>query len=322
MKVLVTGGAGYIGSTLTASLLRRGVYTRVVDNLRFGGASLLKLYSYSGFDFLKGDIRRKSILRDAIERDMDAVIHLAAIVGDPACSRQPDLAMEVNHKATLNLVNLCRQRAIRRFIFISTCSNYGLRDTSRLAAENNPLNPLSIYAKTKVEAERYILTLADSDFHPCILRLATVYGISPRMRFDLLVNEFTRDAIVRKRLVVYGEQFWRPYVHVDDVANAITMILTSPIEKISGEIFNVGGNRENYRKRQIVDLILKHVPDARVEVVAQGADPRDYRVSFEKIRRTLSFNLKWCVEDGITQIKSAFEQGLFNHPFAKKYLNS
>lgn len=321
MKVLITGGAGYIGSVVTARLLRQGICTRVLDSLLFGGESLLGMYGTSRFEFARGDIREKRALLRALDGGVDAVVHLAAIVGDPACARQADTARQVNYEATCNLVDLCRERATQRFVYISTCSNYGLSDNSQLATENSPVNPLSLYAETKVNAERYVLESASSEFHPCVLRLATVFGISPRMRFDLLVNEFTRDAIVTRRLVVYGEQFWRPYVHVVDVAEAIALVLNAPVELISGEIFNVGSNSENYQKRQIVDLILQHMPDTEVELIDRGTDPRSYRVSFQKIAQVLGFRPHWCVKNGIIQIKDALEQGVFSNPFSAKYRN-
>ncbi|NOZ28629.1 MAG: NAD(P)-dependent oxidoreductase [Chloroflexi bacterium] len=322
MNVLVTGGAGYIGSVTVAELLRRGHRVRVVDRLLFGGESLLGAYNTPYFDFVRGDIRDRGTLSDALDGEVDAVVHLAAIVGDPACASQPEEARQVNYEATLGLVDLCRERGISRFVFVSTCSNYGISDPSQPATEESPLNPVSLYAETKVGSERYILQAADDEFRPCILRLATVFGLSPRMRFDLLVNEFTRDALLHRKLVVYGEQFWRPYVHVQDVAEAIVTVLASPTSLIAGQVFNVGSDSENYQKRQLVELVLQQIPGTQVETVPKGDDPRSYRVSFAKIARILGFRPRWRVPDGIAQVKRALEQGVFDDPFSTRYRNT
>ena len=321
MRVLVTGGAGYIGSVLVLELLRRGHHVRVLDSLRFGGESLLGAYGTCRFDLIRGDIRDEADLVRALGDGIDAVVHLAAIVGDPACSREPEEARSVNYEATCRLVDLCRSRGVTRFIFSSTCSNYGISDPACAATEESPLNPVSLYAETKVEAERYVLRAADEAFHPTVLRLATVFGISPRMRFDLLVNEFTRDALLLQKLVVYGERFWRPYIHVSDVAEVIITALSAPVSSVSGQVFNVGSDTENYQKRQLVALVCEQIPDTQVEVVPGGKDPRSYRVSFEKLRRVLGFRPRWRVVDGIAQVRRALEEGVFGDPFASRYRN-
>jgi nucleoside-diphosphate-sugar epimerase len=261
MNILVTGGAGYIGSVLIRKLIPYHKVT-VVD---------LK-EPVIPCSNIKADIREFNRV------DADLVIHLAAIVGDPACARQPELAREVNFDATVKLYEKSK-----RFVFASTCSNYG--KTDEIVDENSPLNPVSLYAETKVEAEK---ALKDAT----ILRFATAYGVSPKMRYDLTVNEFTKEIIFGNELVVYGEQFWRPYCHVSDIADAIIMSMDYK------GTFNVGG--KNYRKKDIVEMILSEFP-GRVRYVKREEDPRDYRVSFERIK-TIGFRRRFDVLYGIREV--------------------
>jgi nucleoside-diphosphate-sugar epimerase len=308
-RVLVTGGAGYLGSTLVPQLLADGFSVRVLDILRYGGRSLLGVWSHPGFQFLRGDVRDRAMVRASLE-DIDAVVHLAAIVGDPACARDPEEARSVNVDASAQLLELCRERRdVIRFIFASTCSNYGrMSDPDILVDESSVLRPLSLYAETKVAFERMLL---DTDrLCATSLRFATIFGVSPRMRFDLTVNEFTCELIVRRHLVVFGEQFWRPYVHVRDAAAAIELALSSPTDLVRGQVFNVGSSQQNFRKQQIVDLIRRQAPDATVEYVHVESDPRDYRVSFAKIHERLAFRTTASVEDGVAEVARLVRQGV------------
>jgi nucleoside-diphosphate-sugar epimerase len=303
MNVLVTGGAGYIGSTLVPMLLAHGHGVRVVDNLLHGGASLLPVWNDPSFDFVLADIRSHSYLPSWLE-GMDAVVHLAAIVGDPACARDPGLARETNLDAALDLLEGSRRHGVSRFVVASTCSNYGkMANPSGCVDETSELRPVSVYAETKVELEKAVLdSRCANGFIPTCLRFATVYGVSPRMRFDLTVNEFTKDMLTRKRLVVFGAQFWRPYIHVRDVARAILLVLAAPPDEVRSKVFNTGCTDQNYRKQDLIDLIHRRVPDAVVEYVHRAEDPRDYRVSFEKIHQELGFKATWKVEDGVTEV--------------------
>jgi len=276
---------------------------------------------YPRFAFFRGDIRDLDTVAKAMEK-MDCVVHLAAIVGDPACSQQPEQAQEINYEATRRLASLSKERGISRFVFASTCSNYGMSDTSSLANENSPLNPLSLYARTKVMAEKFILDLTDQYYHPCVLRISTAFGLSPRMRFDLLINEFVRDAILDRKLVVYGDQFWRPYIHTTDIAKAVALCVQAPAELISGQTFNAGSDVSNFQKTQIVDMIKQQVDGTVIERVPQDTDPRDYRVSFSKIKKTLEFQPERSVEQGISEIIGSFEQGIFNDSYDIRYRNS
>jgi nucleoside-diphosphate-sugar epimerase len=318
---LVTGGAGYVGSIVVDELLARGHRVRAVDSLLHGSVpSLLLPWGNDEFEFQRGDVRDRAFMGAALE-DVDRVVHLAAIVGDPACSREPDLAREVNQDATVALLDDARSAGVDRFILASTCSNYGKLEGDAYATEEFDLAPVSLYAETKVAAELKVLAAANGKLAPTCLRLATVFGTSPRMRFDLTVNEFARDVALDKDLVVYGEQFWRPYVHVRDAARAMATVLEAPREQVSGEVFNVGDTDENYRKLDIVGLLEERFPEARVEYVHKDEDPRDYRVSFEKVNAKLGFEVERRVANGIDEVISLLGSGLLDDPYASIYRN-
>jgi len=323
MRVLVTGGAGYVGSVVARLLLSEGYQVRVLDSLLYGGQALLGLYHDDKFDFVRGDTRSADVVNSALD-GIDAVVHLAAIVGDPACARQPELAREVNLDASLQLFELSQRQGVSRFVFASTCSNYGrTSDPSRYVTEESELRPLSLYAETKAAVEKALLDVPVHDKPAAtVLRFATVFGLSPRMRFDLTVNEFAMELLTKRKLVVYGEQFWRPYIHVRDAARAISMVLGAPLEKVSGQVFNVGDTSQNYQKGPLVELICAQLVDeVRIEYVQKEEDPRDYRVSFERIRQELGFHITRTVEDGIREIVSAIRQGVITDFDNPRYRN-
>jgi nucleoside-diphosphate-sugar epimerase len=317
MKVIITGGAGYLGSILTALLLAEGHQVRVLDSLAHGGESLLGAWCHPGFEFVRGDIRDRATVKAALS-GRDAVVHLAAIVGDPACARNPDLARAVNLDASLQLIEESKQAGVARFVFASTCSNYGrMKDADRYVDEESELSPVSLYAETKVAVEMALLKSRDNNgWSPTPLRFATIYGVSPRMRFDLTVNEFTLEMLTRKHLKVFGEQFWRPYVHVRDAARGIATVLQSPTTKVAGRVFNVGATDQNFQKQQLVELIQPYAPDAVVEFVPKTEDPRDYRVSFSRIAGELGFETSRSVPQGIAEIARLVSEriiGEFDH---------
>ena len=287
-KVLITGGAGYIGSVVTRAMLNFGYEVVCVDKLAFGGESLLGLWCHPQFTFHHLDILDSQAFENILKAERpDAVIHLAAIVGDPACGQQPELARKINWEASKWLVDTCVNLGIERFIFASTCSNYGkMADADTYVTEESTLAPVSLYAELKVKLERYMLEQMPKSetFTPTALRFSTVYGVSPRMRFDLTVNEFTKELFLGKELVVFGEQFWRPYCHVSDFARAIQSVLTAPREAVAYDVFNVGDTAENYTKQMIVDEIKYVIPAANIKYVKKNEDPRDYRVNFDKIK--------------------------------------
>jgi nucleoside-diphosphate-sugar epimerase len=320
--ILVTGGAGYVGSIAVEELLGHGHRVRVLDSLLHGSVpSLVPAWGREGFEFVRGDVRDADARRRAL-RDASAVVHLAAIVGDPACSREPDRAREVNLEATCALLADAESAGVERFVAASTCSNYGkMENSSLLATEEFELRPVSLYAETKVAAELGVLEYAGNGLPGCCLRFATVYGPSPRMRFDLTVNEFARDIALGTELVVFGEQFWRPYIHVRDAARAIRLAVEAPLDSVHGEVFNVGDTAENYRKLDIVELLRRRYPDARVKFVHRDEDPRDYRVSFEKVKDRLGFRARRSVENGIDEVTTLVTSGLVADPYAAVYRN-
>jgi nucleoside-diphosphate-sugar epimerase len=209
---------------------------------------------------------------------------------------------------------------VERVVFASTCSNYGKMNGNGLADEEFELSPVSLYAETKVAAEAEVLR-PDRTFVATCLRFATVYGTSPRMRFDLTVNEFTRDLAVKQELTVFGEQFWRPYIHVRDAAEAVATVLSAPVEVVDGEVFNVGNTDENYRKLDIVELLRERLPEGDVNFVHRDEDPRDYRVSFEKFADRVGFRPSRKLAEGIDEVFGLLRSGLIDDPYAPAFRN-
>jgi nucleoside-diphosphate-sugar epimerase len=323
--VLVTGGAGYVGSILVRRLLTNGYKVICLDNLMFGGESLLDVWDHPNFVFQKCDVGDfKRVDQVVASEPIGAIVHLAAIVGDPACKREPELAKKTNWDGSVHLLEKALELKIPRFIFASTCSNYGkMSDPSSFVTENSSLAPVSLYAELKVKFEEKMLTgLTRNDrFCPTSLRFSTVYGVSHRMRFDLTVNEFTKELALKKELVVFGEQFWRPYCHVSDFSNGILTVLKAPREKVAYQVFNIGDTCENYTKQMIVEKILQQIPDGRIRYVPKNEDPRDYRVDFSKARDVLGFKITKTVPDGIREIMQVVETGVIQDPEAQKYYN-
>jgi len=323
--ILVTGGAGYAGSVVVRQLLGEGYRVVALDALKFGGQSLLGVWQHPQFTFHRCDITDFSMVDDLLRLyDFHAVVHLAAIVGDPACKRDPKLATRTNWEASLHLVQACLDRHVPRFVFASTCSNYGkMADPNGYVTEDSPLAPVSLYAELKVKVESHILRALPhaSGFCPTALRFATIYGLSPRMRFDLTVNEFTKDLALGRELVVFGEQFWRPYCHVSDFARAVLAVLRAEPDAVAYNVFNVGDTKENYTKKMIVDEIARLIPNARVKYVPQAEDPRDYRVDFTKIASLLDFHVSRHVVDGIAEVKQVVEAGVIGDPDDQCYYN-
>jgi nucleoside-diphosphate-sugar epimerase len=326
MKILVTGGAGYVGSVLLKRILEEGYSVKCLDCLNFGGESLLGIWGHPNFEFAYCDITEFDTVASIINSDeYFAVIHLAGIVGDPACKHAPDLARRVNWDASVHLLKRTIEKKIPRFIFASTCSNYGrMSDPNGYVNEGSALAPVSLYAELKVKFEKLILDgIPNSkEFSPTVLRFSTVYGTSPRMRFDLTVNEFTKELALSRELVIFGEQFWRPYCHVSDFSNAILKVLQAPVEKIAYEVFNVGDTNENYTKQMIVNEIQKQISDSKIKYVRKEEDPRDYRVDFAKIKSVLEFEITKRIPDGIKEIKEIVQTGVISDPDNPRYYNT
>ncbi len=321
-SILVTGGAGYIGSVLVRILLNAGHHVRVLDSLRSGGDSLVDILGHPQFEFIKGDIRDASTVQTAVA-GCDAIAHLAAIVGDPACKKEPDLAKDINLNGGKLLWEAANAAGCKRFVFASTCSNYGkMDDPNQHVVETSELRPLSVYSETKVEFEQFLLGQPKSSVtKPTCLRFSTVYGLSPRPRFDLTVNEFAREIALGKELVIFGQQFWRPYCHVDDLSRSVLAVIEAEESKVAFDVFNVGDTSENWTKQMIVDELLRQIPSGKVKYVPQGTDLRDYRVGFEKIRDRLGFTITKRVPDGIRETRRVFELGLLSDPYDPSYSN-
>lgn len=324
-NILVTGGAGYVGSGLLRELLSKGYKVTCIDNLMFGGESLLDLWHNKNFRFINCDINNREHLEKIfLENNFYSVIHLAAIVGDPACKLYSNNAIQTNWESSKWLIEKSKDSGVSKFIFASTCSNYGkMDDPKAYVDENSKLAPVSLYAELKVKFEKYILNeMRKIDgFSPTCLRFSTVYGLSPRMRFDLTVNEFTKDLSLGKELLIFGEQFWRPYCHVKDFSNAFITVLQAPKEKVSYNVFNVGDTKENYTKQMIVNEIKKVIPNSKIKYVPKNDDPRDYRVNCDKIKKELGFNITMTVPDGILEIKRVIQEKIIQNPESQKYYN-
>lgn len=322
-NILITGVAGYIGSVLARKLLENDFEVIGIDNLSFGGESLLSLLENKNFRFIKADIRDVDSFREVL-KETDAVIHLAAIVGDPACSKDSALAEDVNFNGSKMLFDNCLELTnIKRFVFASTCSNYGKMQGVDFLTEESDLNPVSLYAELKVRFEKYILSKDKrDDLSVTCLRFATAYGLSARMRFDLTVNEFVKDVVLNKRLVIYGEQFWRPYCHIEDIATACILVLKSDSCYIDKQVFGVGDTEENYQKKMLAEILQQIDNECKVEYVKKEEDPRDYRVDFSKIKHILNFSITKKVPESMKLLYKTINDGIISNIDDERYKNS
>lgn len=326
--VLVTGGAGYIGSLLTSELLRQNYRVTLLDSLLFGGESILPFMSHPNFHFLKTDVTEPRAIRDAVKRDWgkpDAVVHLAGIVGFPACQAVgKQVAWKYNVEATKMVYGQSADLGVERFVFASTYSNYGYSEDGKPVTEETSLHPQSLYAETKIAAEEYLLSQKDSVCAPLLFRFATLYGISPRTRFDLIVNQFVLEAFTKRQLIIYQRGYSRSFVHIRDVVRGIIMGLEAEQNKIRGQVFNLGSDTGNYSKNDIVGFVLKRMPETIVEYknLTFGGDMRDVTVSFEKIRNVLGFETTLNVDDGVREVLYALKSGLIKDPTDDRYRNA
>jgi nucleoside-diphosphate-sugar epimerase len=297
--VLVTGGAGYIGSVLIRKLLEQGYRVTAFDNLSFHQQSLLPYFSFPHFQFVKGDVLDGELLASVVQQ-ADVIIPLAAIVGAPACAQRPALSRAINYDAIENIVRLATPR--QKILFPNTNSGYGIGEKNAFCDETSPLRPVSLYGKWKVEAEKLVLNSAQA----VSLRLATVFGLSPRMRLDLLVNDFTFRACSDRVIVLFEDHFRRNYIHVEDVADAFLFGIEH-FEKMAGEAFNVGLSDANLTKRQLCETIQKYVPQLYIHSAPIGEDPdkRDYIVSNAKLEK-LGWRPKKNLDQGIQEMVAAF----------------
>jgi nucleoside-diphosphate-sugar epimerase len=317
-NVLVVGGAGYIGSVLVRRLMEGGYKVRVLDLLPLGDAPIASLLDDPGFDLQKADFRHVASVVRAVQ-DMDAVIHLGGIVGDPACNLDSKMTLEINVAATDLLRNVSSGQGIQRFLFASSCSVYGARDY--LLDEKSAPEPISLYACTKLDSERIIFQKRSPDFAPTVLRLGTAFGWSYRPRLDLVVNLLTAKAIFERRLLIFNRTQWRPFVHVEDIARAFIACLRAPNSRVAYEIFNVGSNDLNSTLGDLASRVQAQVPDVEIVYVDNASDHRNYRVNFSKVSDVLGLDCRCTLDYGIAEIKRAAEAGLITDYRNATYYN-
>ncbi len=317
-NVLVIGGAGYIGSALLQRLLNKGYRVRLLDLLLFGTEPIAKVIDHPNLEIVEADFRQVDKVVEAM-RGIDAVIHLGAIVGDPACALDEDLTIEINVTATRMIAEIAKGNRVNRFIFASTCSVYGAAD--EMLDEHSRLNPVSLYARSKIASERVLRQMADDRFAPVIMRFGTIYGFSGRTRFDLVINLLVAKALIDSQITVFGGDQWRPFVHVSDAALAVFKALEAPLPLVRNQVFNVGSNEQNYTIQQVGELIHQRVPTAELLCSGTDGDRRDYRVNFSKIRNMLDFKPEWNVEQGVEQVIQAIQSGEVTNYTSAMYSN-
>lgn len=305
-SVLVIGGAGYIGSALVPMLLDSGYKVRLLDVLLYGKEPIRPVMNHPNLQIIEADFRQVDKVVEAMQ-GVNSVVHLGGLVGDPACALDENLTIEINLMATRMIAEVAKGSGVSRFVFASTCSVYGASDQT--LNECSKLNPLSLYARSKVASERVLAMMANEKFAVVNLRFGTVYGLSGRIRFDLVVNLLTAKAIFEKKITVFGGDQWRPFVHVSDAALGVFKVLNAPTELIRGQTFNVGSNQQNMTLSQVGQLVKRLVPEAQLIELGQDGDRRNYRVDFSKIHNQLGFEPQWTVESGINQVIYAIRSG-------------
>ena len=308
--ILICGGAGYIGSALTSRILKETNYkVRVFDQLLYGGDSLYPFFNYlDRFKFIQGDLRTFDL--DVLLDNVDYVVNLAALVGEPICKKFPKEAQEINFDANIKLAKKSEEKDVQRYIFSSTCSNYGLSVADKMLDENAKLDPISLYAETKVNSEKILLEQLPK-LKTTVLRCATAYGLASRVRFDLLLHEFIRDAWTKAKIYVYGAQSWRPIIHVDDIARAILLLIKNSDTLNEKDVYNVGSNDQNFQKISLAELVANRFK-TNTEVTATKEDPRNYKVLFDKFTKELKFETLHKPVETIDQIAYALESGLID----------
>ena len=317
-KLFLLGGAGYVGTAVADYFSTQEWTIQIFDNFLYEHqAASHGLLGKKGISFVKENLctDRGQKVAQKLASESDVVVVLAGMVGDPITKKYPALSNEVNSKALKSFLSSLGQLPLRsdqKIIFISTCSNYGLMPDGQLATETSNLNPLSLYAEAKVEIEQVTMEAFSScQASATVLRFATAFGISPRMRFDLTVNQFARAIAIGEPLVVFDPDTWRPYCHVTDFAKLIELVSEAPKSVVDGQVFNAGGDANNYTKRGLIDLISKSLDCSKVLFKEHGDDPRNYRVSFEKVKTALGFTPKLPVSDGVEEVINAVRSGFF-----------
>jgi nucleoside-diphosphate-sugar epimerase len=321
--VLITGGAGYIGSWVTQRLLGHGYKVIVFDSLLFGPEPVLSFLGHPNYRFIKGDVRNQKEV-DSAMKGVDYVAHLAAIVGEAACDRDVDAARSVNIDGLAVVVRAAKANDVRRLVFFSTCSSYGVQDTSVMASEETPVNPVSLYAETKIIGEQRIWDeVGRHDIGCTIFRPSTVHGPSARMRFDLIVNHFVKDAFLKKRLDIRGANMWRPLMWVGDGGKAIDLAFRADAGTVRNQVFNLGGVDGNSRKREIGEIIKEsYMPDVQLVILDSDSDVRSYRVDFTKIANALGFTLSKTLRQAVGDLFQLFTNKIIVDSDNARYRNA
>jgi len=317
-SVLLIGGAGYIGSALLPKLLDRGYHVRVLDCFLYGEETIQSVMQHPNLEIHRGDFRNVDTVVAAM-REMKSVIHLGGLVGDPACALDEELTIQINLIATRMIAQVAKGNRISRFVFASSCSVYGASD--QVLNERSALNPVSLYARSKIASENVLLDLCGDGFEPVILRFGTIYGLSGRTRFDLVVNLLAAKALVEKVITVYGKDQWRPFLHVHDAGRAVVSALDARRESVSALVFNVGCDEQNRTLGQVGELIQAMVPGSVLRCTEDNVDRRNYRVEFRRIREVLGFEPVWKIEAGVQQVLDAIASGKVTNYQDPKYSN-
>ena len=305
-KLFIAGGAGYIGSALIKHALLLDYHVICYDLLVYSDHPIIEFKKNNKFSFIKGDIRDKKLLNESL-KGVDYVVNLAAIVGDKPCQAAPKSAYQINFIGNNYLLEIAKKNKVKKYVFASTCSNYGISDPNNYATEESLLNPVSLYAETKIDSEKILKEISDENFCTTSLRFGTAYGISNRTRFDLTINSFAYEAFSENKLVVFASNTWRPYIHVNDIVNITLKILDCNKKDINGEIFNAGFTNENYTKDHIVDIFLIKMSELKIIKIHTVEDFRNYRVSFKKIENLLKIQNLYNISLGIDDLLDSFK---------------
>ena len=303
-KILITGGMGYIGSHVINLFLNKNYNVTVIDKILFGSNSLLSFIGNDNFKFFNLDIRENEEIEKIFKKNnFDAVIHLAALVGEAACKRNKDDTFSINYQSTVNLAKVSEKYNVENFIFMSTASSYGVQDINEIATEETKLNPVSLYAESKINSEKELLDKYSDKMSVTIFRPSTVHGISPRMRFDLIVNHLSLDAFKNNEISVFGPKMWRPLMWVGEPARVFDLVLNSKKNKVKSQIFNLGSDYENFQKIDIANCLKENFfTNLKIDITDKDPDLRSYRVSFKKIENLLNYKTKKTLKDAIGEI--------------------
>lgn len=301
--MFIAGGAGYVGSKLIEFSLKKNFKVICYDNLVYGKESLKKFFKDKNFVFINGDVRDKNQLNKAFDlHKIDFVVNLASIVGDKQCQTIPKTAYQVNFIGNKNLTEISKNKKIKKFVYASTCSNYGIVNPNEYANEDSQLSPVSLYAESKIDCEKYLLDQSNKNFSVTILRFATAYGVSNRTRFDLTINSFTYEALKFKKLHIFAKETWRPFIHVDDMCLMILKVFDFKGTKLNGLVLNAGFTDNNFSKESIIEKIKKNVKNLKIEYIDAIIDRRDYRVNCDKISKILKIKKSKNINQGIKEI--------------------